>query len=83
MRMKLKISSEEMSRRLDVSKSYYYSIETGGRGHKMNVVLLSKIINVLNVDAKEFIEAEVQYQDKRKIYLDENKKRLAQSTKRY
>lgn len=75
-----RLTISEISKRLDISYIYYYYIESGRRGHHMNTALISKIINILEVDAKEFLNHESKYQECRKDYLEKYmKKRLAKS----
>lgn len=68
-RLKLGISAEELSRRLDLSKSYYYALENGSRGHNIGVLLLTKITESLDADIKEMIDSEVRYINERDIFL--------------
>jgi transcriptional regulator with XRE-family HTH domain len=57
-RTKLGLSAEEVSRRLSVSKRYYYQIENGWRGTRMGVPFILKLIEVLDINAQQFLEAE-------------------------
>lgn len=68
-RQELNISAEELSRRLDLSKSYYYALENGSRGHNMTVQMLDKIVKCLNLDANDTVESEMKYQEERKAFL--------------
>ena len=60
-RTKLGLSAEEVSRRLDVTKRYYYQIENGWRGLRMGVPLILKLIEVLDIDALEFLNSESEH----------------------
>lgn len=80
-RQKLNISAEEMSRRLDVSKGYYYALENGLRGHKMTVVMFARILECLDVDANYMIKEEVRYQNEREAYI--SSKRKTNKTRRW
>lgn len=71
----LNISAEELSRRIDVSKGYYYNLENGHRGHKMTVVTFARIIECLGLDARNAIEEEVKYQKERDLLLSKKEKR--------
>lgn len=73
-RQKMNLSAEEVSRRLDVSKIYYYSIENGKRGHKITIGLLARIVEVLNLDANELIKDEVRYQNERQAFIKSKRK---------
>ena len=68
-RQDINISAEELSRRLDLSKSYYYALENGSRGHNMTVQMLSKITKCLNLDANKIVEEEIKYQKEREAFL--------------
>lgn len=72
-REEMNISAEELSRRLDVSKSYYYALENGSRGHNIGVLLLSKITVCLNADIKEIFDSEIRYINERDIFLKRKK----------
>lgn len=73
-RIKKGISGEELSRRLDVTKGYYYALENGSRGNKLTVLLFAKIIACLDVDAKEMLDNEVRYLKERKLFLKDKRK---------
>ena len=73
-RQKLNVSAEEMSRRLDVSKGYYYALENGLRGHKMTVLMFARILECLDVDANYMIKEEVRYQNEREAYISSKRK---------
>jgi transcriptional regulator with XRE-family HTH domain len=57
-RTKLGLSVEEISRRLSVTKRYYYQLENGWRGLRMGVPFMLKLIEVLDMDALEFLKSE-------------------------
>lgn len=72
-RDEMNISAEELSRRLDVSKSYYYALENGSRGHNIGVLLLSKLTICLNAEIMEMFNSEIRYISERDIFLKRKK----------
>ena len=73
-RMNKGISGEELSRKLDITKSYYYSIENGKRGNKLTVILFAKIIAYLDADVKEMLTKELNYIKERNLFLKDKRK---------
>ncbi len=60
-RLSLGYSVELASRKLDVSRYYYYQIENGNRGSKLSIDLMLKISKVLEIDKHDFLESEIKY----------------------
>jgi DNA-binding XRE family transcriptional regulator len=63
-RMKLEYSAEEVSRKLCVSRYYYYQLENGRRGIKLSVSMSLAIINALKIDALKFLHFEAEHAEK-------------------
>ena len=59
--VQLGFSAEEMARRWDITKRYYYFILNGTRGNQMRAALLLKMVNNLGFDATELLEAETKH----------------------
>ena len=68
------ITVDKMATILNISKHYYYSIESGTRGHNINASLILRIIEILEVDALEFLRAEARYQVERAEFIELKKK---------
>jgi len=60
-RNKLNLSMEEASRLLNVSRFYYYQIESGKRGSKLPLPLVVNLIKVLKIDALKFLKYEEEH----------------------
>lgn len=61
---------------LALSKPYYYQIEQGIKGHKMDVLFLNDLAVVLGVDFSFLSQAELEYQKKRRSLGIRKDKRL-------
>lgn len=60
-RIKLGITIEELSQRLNVSRFYYYQIESGRRGSSIKPSLVLELIKELKIDALYFLESEAEH----------------------
>jgi len=60
------LSIYEVTNSLMLSKPYYYQIEQGIKGHKMDVVFLNDIANVLKADFETLCKGELEYQRERR-----------------
>lgn len=74
-RQKLNISAEELSRRLEVSKSHYYNLENGYRGHQLTASMIARIAECLNLDANYVVKEEVRYQLEREAFVKSKNKK--------
>lgn len=54
-------SVEVASRKLDISRFYYYQIENGNRGSKLTFELMLKLCEVLGIKESYFIKSEKEY----------------------
>ncbi len=63
-RLKLGLSVEELSRRLNVSRFYYYQIESGRRGSSLKPSIAFALVNELKMDAYYFLESEHEHMKK-------------------
>lgn len=63
-RIKLGLTIEELSRRLNVSRFYYYQIESGRRGSSIKPSLVLELIKELKIDALYFLESEAEHMKK-------------------
>lgn len=79
-RQNLNLSAEEVSRRLDVSKAYYYNLETGYRGHKMTAAMIARIMECLDLDADYIIKEELRYQTERAAFIKSKRKNINKLT---
>ena len=59
-RMAKGLTQEEMAKKLDISPSYYFLIESGRRQKKMDITLVAKICSVLGLPIARVIEMELQ-----------------------
>jgi len=60
-RNKLNLSMEEASRLLNVSRFYYYQLESGRRGSRLPLPLIVNLIRILKIDALKFLEYEEEH----------------------
>lgn len=63
-RIKLGLTIEELSRRLDVSRFYYYQIESGRRGSSLKPSFALALVQELQIDALYFLESEAEHMRK-------------------
>jgi DNA-binding XRE family transcriptional regulator len=63
-RLKLGMSVEEVSRLLNVSRYYYYQLESGRRGIKLSMPMSLSIIKALEMDALKFLQLEAEHAEK-------------------
>jgi len=63
-RLKLGMSVEEVSRLVNVSRYYYYQLESGRRGIKLSMPMSLSIIKALEMDALKFIQLEAEHDQK-------------------
>lgn len=61
-RLELGYSVELTSRKLNISRFYYYQIENGNRGTKLTVDLMNNLCEVLEIEPLRFLELEKLYQ---------------------
>jgi transcriptional regulator with XRE-family HTH domain len=73
-RNKLRMSAEQVSRKLGLGKVYYYQIENGQRGNRMGAPLIFRLIKVLEMDATKFLECEIEHERMCKRINGRNKK---------
>lgn len=64
LRNKNLFSQSELSKMIDLSQSYYASIETGERQQDMSLSVMEKLSSALNVPLDEFIKMEQEYKEK-------------------
>src|SRR5690625_1681943 len=74
-RVNAKLSGDDLSLMLGVSKSYYFALEHGTRGHRLSVGLLNELSEVLNVDVHLLLDQELNYITERKKYKDYKRKK--------
>lgn len=78
-RKELGYSVELTSRKLDISRYYYYQIENGQRGTKLTFELMLKLCEVLEIKETYFIKSEKEYlkklNDLNFIYFKNRKER--------
>ncbi|MFH2116682.1 MAG: hypothetical protein ABII85_01420 [Bacillota bacterium] len=60
-RNKTVYSAEVLSRELDISAVYYRQIEGGQRGRRLPIELVIELIELLKVDALDFLKKEAEY----------------------
>jgi len=60
------ISIYEITNRLFLSKPYYYQIEQGLKGHKMDVIFLNDLATLLDVTFDVICKGELEYQKERR-----------------
>lgn len=60
------LSIYEVTNTLLLSKPYYYQIEQGTKGHKMDVVFLNDLANALGTDFEILCNGELEYQKERR-----------------
>ncbi len=65
-RIKANLTIYRITERLALSKPYYYQIEQGTKGHKMDVVFLSDLASVLGVSFCKLCLEELEYQKERR-----------------
>lgn len=65
-RKKAGLSIYEMTTKLLISKPYYYQIEQGIKGHRMDVILINDLANILKVDFQTLCQCELEYQLERR-----------------
>ena len=63
-RLKLDMSVEQVSRLVDVSRYYYYQLESGRRGIKLTMPMSLAIIKALQMDPLRFLQLEAEYAEK-------------------
>lgn len=61
------ISISKMALLLDVSKTYYYSLERGARGNALTVRLMAKIAEVLDANVEELVQSEIDYINEKEL----------------
>lgn len=66
LRNKAGLSIYEVTNTLLLSKPYYYQIEQGLKGHRMDVIFLKDLAHVLKSDFKTLCEEELKYQKERR-----------------
>jgi len=66
LRKNAKLSIYEVTNNMLLSKPYYYQIEQGIKGHRMDVVFLNDLANVLNTDFETLCKGELEYQKERR-----------------
>lgn len=66
LRKEAKLSIYEVTNTLGLSKPYYYQIEQGLKGHKMDVVFLNDLATILKADFKVLCRGELEYQKERR-----------------
>ena len=66
MRQEAGLTFDEITKALTLSKPYYYQLEQGRKGHRMDVVFLSHIADTLQVDFETLCQAELNYQKERR-----------------
>ena len=74
LRRNTNISGEALAFELGITKGYYYALENGTRGHKITVVMLARITELLGVDAAQMMKDEVRYQEEWDIYIEVKQK---------
>ena|GEM_PF-4527808 len=60
------LSIYAVTRNLFLSKPYYYQIEQGVKGHKMDVIFLFDLARVLKTDFETLCKKELEYQRERR-----------------
>lgn len=60
------LSIYEITNSLLLSKPYYYQIEQGRKGHKMDVVFLNDLAMILGADLMTLCNGELEYQKERR-----------------
>lgn len=63
-RLNLETSAEQVSRLLNVSRYYYYQLESGRRGVKLSMRMSLAIIKALQIDALRFLQLEAEHAEK-------------------
>ncbi len=63
------VSGEALAFELGITKGYYYALENGARGHKITVIMLARITELLGADPTQMIKDEVRYQEERDVYI--------------
>lgn len=63
-RIKLGLTVEELSQRLNVSRFYYYQIESGRRGASLKPSIALALVKELKIDALYFLESEAEHMKK-------------------
>lgn len=66
LRKEAKLTIYEITNNLGLSKPYYYQIEQGLKGHKMDVVFLNDLATILKADFKVLCRGELEYQKERR-----------------
>lgn len=66
LRKKTNVSIHEVTNKLLLSKPYYYQIEQGKKGHRMDVVFLNDLASILKTDFKTLCDGELNYQLERR-----------------
>lgn len=58
MRKKLNLSQQDVAEKIGISRQYYNAIERGERQKKMEITLVSKLSDVLDISMQTIIEEE-------------------------
>lgn len=53
----------EMSERSNITRQYYASLESGGKGGQLTLLTAKKLSSALNMNLEKFYELEKKYQD--------------------
>ena len=66
LRKRLGLSIYQVTNKLILSNAYYYQIEQGTRGHKMDVVMLNDLATLFEVSLESLCREEFLYQLERR-----------------